>query len=93
MHQFYDYTPRQFYNYLTGVRFRESEHYKQHMEQNRYIVWASLLPHLRKKDQKDVQDSWPFPWDAKAAKKTTLTEAQKKEAAAAFWSKVDKKKT
>jgi hypothetical protein len=88
----YEYTPRQFYNYLQGFRFRESEQYKFQMEQNRYVVWSNLLPHLAKKDQKSLQDSWPFPWDIQAVSKSSLTPDQKKEHAARLWEKIDRKK-
>lgn len=77
---------------MYGVRFRESEQYKQHMDQCRYIVWSALLPHLKKKDQKNVQDSWPFPWDQKTTGGKTLTKEQRDKAAAAFWEKRDRKK-
>jgi len=63
--EFYSYTPRQYLNYLSGVRFRESENTKIILENHRRECMYMIMPyHDSKKNGKlTPQSVMQLPWD------------------------------
>jgi hypothetical protein len=91
LHRFYELTPRGFYNYLKGVRFRESEIHKAQLENTRLVMWTSLLPHQKKGKKLQPKDVLAFPWEQKGKSDSTLSQEEKNKLAKELWDKVDQK--
>jgi len=95
LHLFYEHTPRQFLNYLKGVRFRESENHKATMEQTRLLAMYSILPHhdAKKYGKLKLADIFQFPWDEKKQQEPEQDLEQQNEEAIKLWDKVGPMKT
>jgi hypothetical protein len=88
LHRFYELTPRSFYNYLKGVRFRENENYKSNIESTRLIMWTNLLPHQKKGKKLKPTDVLAFPWESNA-NVGDVSKEEKQRLAKQLWAKVD----
>lgn len=90
LHLFYEHTPRQFLNYLKGVRFRESENHKATMEQTRWLAMYSILPHhdAKKHGKLKPTDIFQFPWDENKPHAKEIPQKQQIEEAKKRWAKI-----
>lgn len=70
--EFYQLTPRQFYNKTKGYNEQRNEDIQQAWEIERFFTTALLNIHLKTTDKIEPQKLVKFPWD-KNQKKRTMT--------------------
>lgn len=63
VNEFYEMTPRQFYNKTKGYTEQRNEDVQQAWEIMRFSTTALLNIHLKKTDKIDPQKLVKFPWD------------------------------
>jgi hypothetical protein len=88
---FYQHTPRQFLNYLKGVRFRESENYKNSMLTMRWGAFFTVLPHhdSNKNGKLTPEKLMQFPWETQQEHESKKQDTQ---GAREYWKRVDESK-
>lgn len=89
---YYELTYRQFINTLRGSRKKEDTQAKERLLLVRKIMYASLMPHLKKGTPEN--EIWSFEFEEEAlAKNTAKTEAEFEaeiDKMTAFWERIDK---
>ena len=62
-HEFYDATPREFFNRLEGFQEAEEMRQRSAWEQARMISYYAIAPHLQKGRDNRMEKILPLPWD------------------------------
>ena len=87
---FWDLTPRQFENIVTGYRNKEETREKNNWYRARWQMYYSVVA-MSGTDKLKPEELLPFPWEKE--EKTALDIVPKtREEAKAFWDAIDKKK-
>lgn len=86
--EFWNITPRAYYNKLTGYRRTERDSW----EKVRFIMWSGLVPYGEKNKPITVQSVLPLPWDDELRETAREDVDQKRKLAEDTWAKIDNKK-
>jgi len=61
--EFYDSTPREFYNRLEGHRKAKEDEHRADWERARLVAFYAIVPHLKKGSGNSMDKVIPLPWD------------------------------
>jgi hypothetical protein len=63
--ELYDFTPRQYYNKLSGFEKLETKRERDQWEKFRLLATTLISPHTKKGRTVRPEQLWPFDWDIK----------------------------
>jgi len=77
--EFYDATPREFYNRLEGHRKAKEDEHKADWERARLVAYYAIAPHLKKGASNNMDKVIPLPWDHEKLKPVKISKEKEEE--------------